>query len=227
MVTNHNKDILYGIVFTLFLTAVCRIDSSAQNQNSTISGKSAYVVLKTNLLFDALLIPNIGTELYVGKDFSVGLDWNYAWWSCRERNRYWRIYGGDIYFRWWFGDKARNKPMTGHHLGLYIQAFTYDFEFGGKGQMGGAPGSNMFSRMNFGAGAEYGFSLPVSRRINFDFTIGVGFFGGKYYEYKPVDGHYVWLSTRNRRWFGPTKAEVSLVWLLGRNNVNKKGGKDE
>lgn len=50
--------------------------------------------------------------------------------------------------------------------------------------------------------------------------------GGRYYEYEPLDGHYVWKATKNRHWIGPTKAEVSLVWLLGHGNYNnkKKGG---
>ena len=57
--------------------------------------------------------------------------------------------------------------------------------------------------------------------------IGLGYLGGEYQEYLPKDGHYVWQATKQRRWFGPTKAEVSLVWLLGRNNNNRakeKGG---
>lgn len=37
---------------------------------------------------------------------------------------------------------------------------------------------------------------------------------------------YIWQSTKQRHWFGPTKAEVSLIWLIGRGNYNeKKGGK--
>ena len=42
--------------------------------------------------------------------------------------------------------------------------------------------------------------------------------------YLPLDGHYVWQATKNRHWFGPTKAEISLVWLLGRGNSNNKTG---
>ena len=42
----------------------------------------------------------------------------------------------------------------------------------------------------------------------------------------PLDGHYVWQTTKKRRWFGPTKAGISLVWLIGRGNYNeKKGGR--
>jgi len=209
----------------LCLLCLPQVAAAAEPRDS--AGPSPiYIAVKTNMLYDAALVPNVGAEMYVGRDFSVGFDWNHAWWSCADRHRYWRIYGGEIYGRWWFGEKARLKPLTGHHVGLYVQAFTYDIEFGGTGYMGGEPGDNMLGRMNWGIGAEYGFSLPVHRRLNIDFSIGIGYFGGKYYEYRPLDGHNVWQATRIRRWFGPTRAEVSLVWLLGDRNVNKKGGRD-
>ena len=134
-------------------------------------------------------------------------------------------YGGDIAVRKWLGRKAAEKPLTGHHLGLYGQVFTYDFEWGGTGYMGGRPGKTLWNSPNYAMGVEYGYSLPIARRLNIDFTIGVGYWGGKYYTYSPLDGHDVWESTKKRHWFGPTKAEISLVWLLGRGNSNnRKGG---
>lgn len=181
-----------------------------------------YMDFRTNMLYDALAVPNIGVDFYLGKNISLGLNWMYAWWSKNSRHRYWRIYGGDLNARWWFGRRAHEKPLTGHHLGLYAQMLTYDFEFGGKGYMGGEPGDNIWARMSYGGGLEYGYSLPVARRLNIDFTIGVGYLGGKYYEYIPLDGCYVWQATKNRHWFGPTKAEISLVWLIGCGNKNHK-----
>ncbi|WP_026367459.1 DUF3575 domain-containing protein [Bacteroides sp. 14(A)] len=185
-----------------------------------------YMALKTNMLYDALLIPNIGVEFYLGRNWSVAADWMYGWWKTDRRHWYWRAYGGGISVRKWFGRAAEEKPLTGHHLGLYGQIFTYDFETGGRGYMGGKPGGTLWDKMNYAAGVEYGYSHPIARRLNIDFTIGVGYWGGTYHEYKPVDGCYVWQSTRQRHWFGPTKAEVSLVWLLGHGNYNKgKGGR--
>lgn len=175
-----------------------------------------YIGLKTNMLYDALLIPTLGADFYVGRNLSVSGQWGYAWWSRDRSHRYWRYYGGDLGLRWWFGRQARTKPLRGHHLGIYAQIFTYDFETGGKGEMG--------AKFNYGGGIEYGFSLPVARRLNIDFSIGAGYIAGRYYKYKPIDGHYVWQSTHNRHWFGPTKAEVSLVWLIGCGNYNAKGG---
>lgn len=183
-----------------------------------------YMGLKTNLLYDVLAVPNLSAEFYIGRNWSVVANWMYGWWDKDSRHRYWRIYGGDIAVRRWFGPQAEAKPLTGHHIGVYGGIVTYDFEFGGRGWMGGLPGGTLWDRCNINAGIEYGYSLPIARRLNLDFTIGVGYIGGKYYDYIPRDGHYIWQSTHRLNWIGPTKAEVSLVWLIGCDNYNRQKG---
>lgn len=185
-----------------------------------------YMSVKTNLLYDAVLVPNLGVEFYLGNDWSITANWMHAWWRHEIKHKYWRIYGGDLGVRKWFGRAAAEKPLTGHHAGIYGQMLTYDFENGGRGYMGGEPGGTILDKANYVGGLEYGYALPIGKRLNLDFVIGVGYMGGKYHEYVPIDGHYVWQVTKKRSWFGPTKAEVSLVWLLGRGNINKnKGGR--
>lgn len=186
--------------------------------------KPFYMALKTNLLYDAALVPNAGAEFYLGRGWSAGGSWMYGWWNSDARHRYWRIYGGELEVRRYFGRRAAEKPLTGHHLGLYGQVVTYDFETGGRGIMGGRPGGTLWEKASYGGGIAYGYALPVGKRLNLDFGLGLGYFGGTYYEYIPADGRYVWQSTKKRNWFGPTKAEVSLVWLIGRGNCNEKKG---
>lgn len=186
--------------------------------------RSFYMNLRSNILCDAALIPNLGAEFYVGRNLSVGAAFYYAWWENDIRHR-WDVNGIEINARWWVGQQSRIKPLSGHHLGFYTQILVYDFEFGNKGYIGGIPGHTIFDHPQIGMGIEYGFSLPVSRRLNLDFSLGVGYLGGKVYDYKVVDSHYVWQSTRRRNWFGPTKAEVSLVWLIGNGNFNIKRAK--
>ena len=197
------------------------IESPAEDVNQTdeiMELKPFYIAAKTNMLYDLGIVPNVGLEFYLGKNFSVAGNWMYSWWKSDKVAWYWRTYGGDLAVRYWFGKAAQEKPLTGHHVGLYGQIVTYDFEVGGRGYLG--------DRWSYGAGAEYGYSLPVKPRLNIDFNIGVGYLGGEYKEYLPIDGHYVWQVTKRRHWFGPTKAEISLTWLLGRGNENKgKGGK--
>lgn len=186
--------------------------------------KPFYMALKTNMLYDALAVPNVGVEFYVGRNWSVTGDWTYAWWNKDSRHRYWRIYGGTVGVRRWFGRAAERKPLTGHHVGLNAGVVTFDFEWGGKGYMGGKPGHNLWDRCMATASVEYGYSLPVSRRLNIDFSLGVGYVGGKVVDYIPSGDSYLWQRTRHVNWFGPTKAEVALVWLIGHGNYNRKGG---
>ena len=175
------------------------------------------MAIKTNLAYDALLIPNIGIEFYLEKKWSVSLNWMYAWWKSDRKHNYWRTYGGDFEIRRWLGKKSDIKPLSGHHLGLYAHTLTYDFELGGRGYLG--------DKCTYGRGVSYGYSLPLTSRLNMDFTLGLGYLGGIYKEYLPIDDHYVWQKTRRMNWFGPTKAEISLVWLIGRGNKNaQKGG---
>ncbi|MDE6290490.1 MAG: DUF3575 domain-containing protein [Muribaculaceae bacterium] len=185
-----------------------------------------YMALKTNMLYDAFLLPNIGAEFYVGKNISLTADWMYGWWDRDRTHYYWRAYGGNLGARWWFGKAAHEKPLTGHHLGLFAGVVTYDFELGKGGIMGGIPHGTLWDRCNFISGVEYGYSLPVTRRLNIDFSLAIGYMGGKYLKYEPKYGFYIWQSTHKLHWFGPTKAEISLVWLIGCDNYNRsKGGK--
>lgn len=184
--------------------------------------KPFYMDVRTNMLYDALALPNIGVEFYVGKNFSVGANWMYGWWDKNSSHRYWRAYGGELFGRWWFGRAAHQKPLTGHHIGVNAGIVTFDFEWGGKGYMGGRPDHTLWDRCMRVAGVEYGYSLPVSRRINIDFTLALGYMGGKLVKYSPYQDFYKWDSTRNYHYFGPTKVEVSLVWLIGCGNENVK-----
>lgn len=182
------------------------------------SPKPFYMAAKSNMLYDLALVPNGGVEFYLGKNFSVAGNWMYSWWKSDKVYWYWRTYGGDVAVRYWFGKPSKEKPLQGHHAGLYGQLITYDFEVGGRGFLA--------DRWSWTVGLEYGYSLPIASRLNIDFTIGAGYHTGQFYEYLPIDGHYVWQATKNRRYLGPTKAEISLVWLLGRGNENAgKGGK--
>lgn len=180
--------------------------------------KPFYMAVKTNMLYDLALVPNIGLEFYLGKNISVAGNWMYSWWKNDRIAWYWRTYGGDLAVRYWFGPDAEKKPLSGHHVGVYGQIITYDFETGGRGYLG--------DRWSYAGGIEYGYSLPVARRLNIDFNLGVGCLGGEFKEYLPIDGHYVWQATKKRNYIGPTKLEVSLVWLLGYGNHNEgKGGR--
>ena len=176
---------------------------------------ASYFALKSNLLYDALLIPNLSLEASIGSGWTLGAGGMFAWWSKDAKHRYWRIYGGDLEIRKYFGTLSKSKPLQGHHLGIYGDFLTYDFEFGAKGYQ---------SKATYAAGIKYGYSHPIANRLNLDFALGIGYLHSNYKTYVPRDGCYVYQETKKRKWLGPTQAEISLVWLLGKGNTNKKKG---
>lgn len=89
--------------------------------------KPFYMAMRTNMLFDVLLLPNIGLEFYLGKSWSLAANWMYGWWKTDRRHWYWRAYGGDIAIRKWLGKAAEEKPLTGHHIGFYNPNFHLRF----------------------------------------------------------------------------------------------------
>lgn len=160
--------------------------------------------VRSNMLYDAALVPNAGVEFHIAKRWSLGADVMYAGWKNDSRHRYWCVSGAEVNLRRYFGPE-KNGHLSGHHLGVYGQIGSYDFEFGGKGEK---------SDRSYGAGIEYGYSLDVAKHINIDFSLGVGYFGGKYEKYTPRDGHYVWQETHRRNWIIPTRLEVAFVWKV-------------
>ena len=190
--------------------------STTADTPSPASKKTANftMAVKTNMLYDLAMTPNIGIEFHLGKGWSIGANWAYAWWKNDNKAFYWRVYGGEIDVRKYFGKQAKERPLSGHHIGIYGQGLTYDFDLGKTG---------IISEFSYGAGVEYGYSLPVTKSLNIDFGVGFGYLGGEYKVYDPMDGCYVWKETRQRHWFGPTRAEISLVWLIG-SKTTRKGG---
>lgn len=172
------------------------------------------IALRTNLLYDAALIPTIGAEFDLGKLWSIGFDYNGTWFYSVSRHRYWQTIGGYLTLRRYLKADEEGRPFMGHHFGVYGQLLTFDIEFGDKGWQGAYP--------NWGGGIEYGYSAWLSNRLNIDFSIGVGYLRLKYKEYDPDGDSFKWRGTYRRNWWGPTKAEVSLKWLLYKRKKHQK-----
>ena len=175
-------------------------------------GAPTVLHLRTNLLYDAVLLPNVGAELSLGRSWTFLAEGTFNWLSSNSSHRYWRVGMGAVEARYWFGGPIDAARYLGHHMGIYVAGYRYDIEFGGDGQM---------ADFNYGAGLSYGYSTRIGRKLSLDFGLALGYIGGKYKKYEPVDDHYVWKDDFSRTYFGPTKAEVTLVWHI---ELTKKGG---
>lgn len=184
------------------------------------TGGKFTILLKTNMLYDAALTPNIGVEIPLGDRFSVETDWMYARWNKHSAHKYWRIYGGDLSVYARLGKLTPGEDrFAGHFLGVYGQTAVYDFQFGDRKGV-------LSDKWNYGAGLVYKYSFHATRRLYIECSLGMGYMWGIYKKHTPIDDCDVWLSTHRLHWFGPTRAGVSLVWKVGGtdNDKGKKGG---
>ena len=222
ILTFSRKRIRMKTGILLFLWFLYHPSLQAQYQAGTgnyASGyykKPLYFVLKNNLLYDAVLLPNLTAELYLGNKWSLAVEGNWSWWlfsKPTENEWFHRIQSAGVELRNWF---CSPYPLYGHAVGVYgmignydVRAFTQDEN--SKGWL---------SYRSWSAGITYAYSIPVSRRLNLEFGIAFGYVGGQYYEYNYclVDEWWAQQAVHERHYFGPTRAGISLVWLLGKGN---------
>lgn len=163
--------------------------------------------LSTNLVGDLALIPNIAVKAALGNRWSVSASWSGAWWG--GSSKVWRFYGGEVEGSYWLGSRRNNtyRPMTGHHAGLFGGAVTYDFKTGRYGYQ--SPG------VTWVAGVSYGYGVSLGSSLRLDLSVGVGYMTGRRDKYEDECGRWVYADRRRVRYFGPLKAEVGLVWIIG------------
>jgi outer membrane protein OmpA-like peptidoglycan-associated protein len=204
------------ITDTVYVEREVRRDSIIRVEVPT--RKPYYWALKTNLLYDALLLPDLHAEFSIGRRWSVELGGQWAWWtSNKSHDNTWRIQTAGLEGRYWLGNRESKTRLSGHFLGVYGMVGTYDVRFGAK--------TGYLSDMSYSAGISYGYSTRLSRSLNLELGISVGYMGGEYETYHIYDEEqniFYRDGQDSRHYFGPTKARVSLVWLLDGKNPAKK-----
>ncbi|MDE7388773.1 MAG: DUF3575 domain-containing protein [Muribaculaceae bacterium] len=159
------------------------------------------LAIKTNLLYDAALLPNLEVEYRASKNWSVALEGGVAWWGRYSKERSYRLAMVSPEVKYWIRPRA---PWHGLYAGVFAGGTLYDFEKGTPGYRGeGAFG-----------GLSLGYMWPVSRCLSLEAAVGAGYLFTRYKEYAPIEGHHVYQRTKNLNYFGPLKVKFSLVWRL-------------
>lgn len=100
----------------------------------------------------------------------------------------------------------RRGRLSGHFLGAYAEGGTYDFQLKKeKGYRG---------KYYAAAGITYGYVRPLARHLAIEFSVGIGYLDTEYRKYTSYGNDLVWVSSGKYHFIGPTKAKISLVWLL-------------
>ena len=115
------------------IMAVLSVTAIEAQEIYRVESAPAAVQLRTNGLYDLALCPNIGIEIQTDLGIAWQLDYVGAWWNSPSRNRFYSNYAFQTEIRYYLDCEQMTFPYTGHHIGLYGQMMTYDFEFSGTG----------------------------------------------------------------------------------------------
>lgn len=193
------------------------------------------LAVKTNLLFDAALCPNVELEMPLARRgaasrWSIMGEWWFPWWRLDHNpagdvNRYLRsdqrptrksyeLLTGSLELRYWLAPRCGGtRPwLTGTFVGFYAAGGKYDFEWDSQGSQGEF----------VSAGLSVGHSWAIARHWNLELSAAAGYIYTpyRYYEAEFDDTHLIYRYTSSKHLFLPTKLKLSIVYILG-----KKGGR--
>lgn len=192
-------------------------DLTQQSVESQTNDQDLIFAFKTNLLFDALTMINFEVEVPIDNSWSIAGELIFPWWTMdnhradSKRNRL-QLINGNIEGRYWFGDRALQSLLTGWFAGIYTGVGTYDLEYHARGYQG-----DIF--FTVGASGGYSHSINKSDNLRLEYSLGVGYMTTfyHYYEAEFCDNerwHAVEMRCGRYKWVGPTRAKVSLSWLI-------------
>lgn len=168
-------------------------------------------ILKSNLIYDAMLAPSLEIEYVINDRWSAGVETSIAWWH--NNNKPWFYQIATLIPEVRYRIDARKQGHY-HSVGLFGGAGWYDLEYLKTGYQGEL----------WMAGLSYSYSFPINKLFGFEAGAGLGFMSAKYEEYLPVDGHFAYQQTTRTNFFGPLRLKFALVFDFNRWLKTKKGG---
>lgn len=173
--------------------------------------------VKTNIPLILTGNPNIGTEWFIGKQFSVNGDILWAPYLFKKDEEVFRTLIGSVDFRYYINPKYyyANDLWDGLYVGPYAMAGNFNI-----GLKNSDDTKTSYRRKGWGlsTGVTAGYKFYISDRFRMDINIGLGYahlqydkyqLGGEYAEY-PLE------KKKTKAYWGPTKFGVHLVYNIFR-----------
>lgn len=165
------------------------------------------LAVRTNVLYDAFLLPTLGVEWRVNRDLGVKLDGSLSWWGG-EHGRVQKMWLVNPEVRWYLLDKKRFYVGASGSYGEYN---LYKYMLGGI-----VSKDTGYQGKLWNAGLTVGYQLYLSRDFSIDFNLGLGYTRSEYDSFGMTDGVRVYKErNKNKHFWGPTQAGISLVWTIG------------
>lgn len=174
---------------------------------------SQKVAVKSNLLSDFWLNPNLGLEVGLAPKWTLEVDGQFNAWTL-SNNKRWKHWAVQPGVRYWLCDR-----FGGHYFGAYMH--------GGQYNAGGINVNVNFLGTDFrklentryqgwfvGGGVSYGHAFMLSRHWNLETEIGIGYSYTHYDRFRCAGCGKKIETNKPHHYVGPTKAAINLVYLF-------------
>lgn len=180
---------------------------------------SQRIAIKNNIVYDALLTPNLSLEFSLGEkwtlDTQVGMNFffyennptasgyktrKWSHWLVQPEIRYWDC---ERFNGWFFGLHAHGGQMNvgGINIPLILQNKHKEMK------------THRYEGYFYGGGISSGYHWILSNRFSFEVALGIGYARVRYDKFK--------CTTCGQRtgkgggdYLGPTKASLSIIYIL-------------
>lgn len=136
---------------------------------SLATARAQMLGVKTNVLKNAAMMPNISLEVATGSKTSLSAE---LFGSTKSWGHRFRTIGAAPEWRWWFGGRTFDRFF----LGVGAKVIHYDFEWQDEMRRGDA----------VGAGLTFGYDFYIGRHFALDLSAGLG--GMAFWQHRTVPG---------------------------------------
>ncbi len=167
--------------------------------------------VRTNLLFDVLLSPNIGVEWSFTPQWSLVGDYTWGDLSYKGGDRRYAVSEGSLEVRHYLSD----APRASFYWGVYALVGEFNYKLSDTGRQGN----------HVGLGFSGGYQFTIARRLQLDLGAALGYLhvgNGKRYWHREDVNLQFWREDFSRDTFMPLSLRATLVWNL---LPLKKGGR--
>ena len=170
------------------------------------------VGIKTNLIPDGFLSPNLGVEIGLAKKWSLDLTGELCLWDVN--NHKWKHWLAQPEARLWLCDR-----FAGHFFGLH--GIVGQFNFGNIHNNINFLGSDFSQLSDYrfqgtaaGAGIAYGYAWILGKHWNLEAEIGIGWIHAWFDKYSCMDCGKKLASDLEHNYFGPTKLAINIEYIF-------------
>ncbi|MDE7470398.1 MAG: DUF3575 domain-containing protein [Paramuribaculum sp.] len=174
---------------------------------------SQEVALKTNTIADGLLNVNAGIEVGLAPRWTFDLTGEFNGWKLSHGRR-WKHWYAMPEARYWFCEKFGGHFLAVHAMGGQYNIGGFDGHWNLLGTDARKLRDNRYQGWYAGAGIGYGYAWMLSRHINLEAEIGIGYAYTRYSSYPCAECGTKIDNNKPHNYFGPTKAALNFVYVF-------------